>query len=64
VLKFRDLVGRPGEETVAGLEAAIARASQAATDADARIAELTKQRRAAIIADADQDVARFDEEVR
>jgi hypothetical protein len=63
-LRFRDLVGRPGEETVAGLEAAIARASQAATDADAKLADLAKRRRAAIVSDDDKLCDRLDEDIR
>jgi hypothetical protein len=64
MLRFRDLVGRPGEETVADLEQALARASSAATDADARISELTRRRREAIVSDDDKLCDKLDEDIR
>src|SRR3954468_12116900 len=63
MLRFRDLVGRPGEETVAGLEAAVARASAAATDASTRLQKLQGERRAALVADDDKACDRLDGEI-
>jgi hypothetical protein len=63
-LRFRDLVGRPGEETVAGLEKAIERAAAAAAEADAKLADLAKRRRAAIVSDDDKLCDKLDEDIR
>lgn len=62
-LRFRDLV-RPGAETVPGLEAAIARASAAATDASARLETLLVERRAALLADDDARCDHLDEQIK
>jgi hypothetical protein len=52
-MRFADLLKRDGE-TPAAIEAAIARAQQAAAEAVARMEELGKRRRAALLADDDK----------
>src|SRR3954470_5720334 len=62
-LRFRDLIGRPDEASVASLEAAVARASAAATDASTRLEKLQAERRAALVADDDKACDRLDAEI-